>query len=224
MRKLEVCCTDIESVIAAKAGGADRVELCTALELGGLTPSIGLIKRAVEVFGKGVFVLIRERAGDFVYSDAEIEVMKSDIKAAVDAGAGGIVIGALKPDKAIDTSAVKLLMEAAKGAEITFHRAFDEVKNPESALLELIELGCDRVLTSGQKDSALDGIPLLKRLNEISNGRIIILAGAGVNHENAPIILNETGGKEIHGSAKINKGDHLCTSAELVERIKKSIS
>lgn len=224
MRKLEICCCDIESVIAAKAGGADRIELCSALELGGLTPSIGLIESAVKIFGKGVFVLIRERAGDFHYNHEEIEVMKRDIEAAVAAGVGGIVIGALSEQLDVDIKATEELISAAKDVEVTFHRAFDEVKNPERALEEIIKLGCDRILTSGQKQSAMEGAELLKKLNELAKGRIIILAGAGVTPDNAAIILDKTGGNEIHASAKIVVDGHIQSSPEIVKKIKNVIS
>ena len=224
MRKLEICCNNIASVLAAKSGGADRIELCSALELGGLTPSIGLIEEAVKIFGKGVFVLIRERAGDFNYSKPEIEVMKRDIKAAVAAGVGGIVIGALTPDKHIDKDAIREMMTETKGVEVTFHRAFDEVVEPETALEEIIELGCDRILTSGQKPGAFEGIPLLKKLNRLAKGRIIILAGAGVTPENAAQILELSEGKEIHASAKIDVNGHIESSQEIVKKIKTNIS
>lgn len=224
MNKLEICCCDIESVVAAKMGGADRVELCSALEVGGLTPSIALIREAVKIFGDGVFVLIRERPGDFVYSQLEIEVMLNDIKAAIEAGASGVVFGALTTNGDIDLDAVKKMKQAAEGVEVTFHRAFDEVSEPLKALEQIIEAGCDRILTSGQKSSAEEGIPLLKELNSKAAGRIKILAGAGVNWENAAKILNETGGNEIHASAKINVGDHMRSSSDLVSKIKKQIS
>lgn len=222
--KLEVCCCDIESVIAAKEGGADRIELCSALEVGGLTPSLGLIKEAVKHFGDGVFVLVRERPGDFVYSPLEINVMAEDIKLAVKEGVSGIVIGALTEDGNIDTAATRVLIEAAGDLPITFHRAFDLVKDPINSLEKIIELGCHRILTSGQKESAETGIPLLKQLNDKAGNRIVILAGAGVTSENAAKILKETGGKEIHASAKIMVGDHMRSSSEKVKEIKKEIS
>ena len=224
MNKLEVCCNDLLSVVAAKEGGADRIELCSALELGGLTPSIGLIKSAVEIFGKAVFVLIRERPGNFIYSDMEIEVMSRDVKAAVEAGVGGVVIGALTPSLKIDSSAIKKMMEHASEVEVTFHRAFDEVKDPESALNEIIDLGCQRLLTSGQAKSALDGIAVIKKLNDIAGGRITILPGAGVDHVNAPLILKATGAVEIHASAKETVNGYLKTNPDLVRKIKNAIS
>ena len=224
MNKLEVCCADIESVMAAREGGADRVELCSALEVGGLTPSLGLIEGAVKIFGKNVNVLIRERPGDFVYSEAELEVMAKDIEVCRKSGVGAVVIGALRRDGHVDIKAVNYLMKAAEGLEVTFHRAFDEVKEPLKALEEIIECGCHRILTSGQTESAFQGKELLKTINERSRGRIIILPGAGVTHENAGEILDFTGCHEIHASAKVKVGDHIQSSPELVRKIKEAIS
>lgn len=224
MKKLEVCCMDIESVIAAKAGGADRIELCSALEVGGLTPSIGLIEESVKIFGKGVYVLIRVRPGDFVYTKAEIEVMKLDVEACVKAGAGGVVVGALTADGEIDVEGTKEMMTYAEGVEVTFHRAFDRAKDAKKALEEIIGLGCDRILTSGQRPSAFEGKELLKEINEQANGRIKIMPGAGVTFENAGEILKTTGCDEIHASAKTDNGDHMQTSKELVKKIKEVIN
>lgn len=223
MRKLEVCCADIESVLAAKEGGADRVELCTALEVGGLTPSLGLIEGAVKIFARNVNVLIRERPGNYNYTKNELEVMRRDIEICKNAGVGAVVIGALDGELNVDTVAIRYLMEAAKGLEVTFHRAFDDAKDPEKSLEEIIACGCHRILTSGQKASAFEGKELLKSINRQSNGRIIILPGAGVTHENAREILDYTGCNEIHASAKITIGDHIQSSPELVKRIKETI-
>lgn len=221
MKKLEVCCADIESVIAAKEAGADRIELCTGLEVGGLTPSIGLIKKAVEIFGAGVMVLIRERAGDFNYSPSEIEVMGDDIEAAINEGATGVVIGALTADGELDLKALGQLMLKTSGVEVTFHRAFDELKDPMKALEQIIEVGCHRILTSGQKPTAEEGIPLLRELIKVAGDRIIILPGSGINDENVDKILKETGCKEIHGSAKVKYHGTCKSSPEKIIRIKK---
>ena len=224
MRKLEVCCSNIESVRAAKEAGADRIELCTALETGGVTPSIGLIREAVNVFGKGVFVLIRERAGDFVYSPAELKVMKDDIRAAVKAGVSGVVIGALTPENEIDLEGLKFMMEAAEGVDVTFHRAFDETADPLKALESVIEAGCHRILTSGHAPTAPEGLSLLKELNDKAADRIIILAGSGVTSENAATILNESGCREIHGSAKEKYHGTFKSEVEEIRKIKNAIS
>ena len=208
---LEVCCADLQSVRAAKEGGAHRVELCQALGLDGLTPSAGMITSAVDM-GIPVQVLIRPREGDFVYSKDEVLCMQRDIRVAKQLGANGVVIGALKPDGSIDEETIRCLVGEAEGLSITFHRAFDVCKQPEEALEQIIYLGCHRLLTSGQAPTAEQGIPLLKRLVEQSSGRIIIMPGAGVNPQNAHRILSETGAHEIHGS--LRKDGH--TDPELV--------
>ncbi|MEE1004198.1 MAG: copper homeostasis protein CutC [Bacteroidaceae bacterium] len=211
MRKLEVCCGDLQSVRAAIEGGAHRVELCEALELDGLTPSEAMMESAIGM-GIPVQVLIRVREGDFVYSKDEICKMQNDIRLARKLGAAGVVIGALMPDGSIDEEATRCMMDEAEGLSVTFHRAFDVCRKPEEALEKIISLGCHRLLTSGQATTAELGIPMLKKLIEQADGRIIIMPGAGVNPQNASRILEETGALEIHGSLRRN--GH--TSAELV--------
>lgn len=211
MRKLEVCCGDLQSVRAAIEGGAHRVELCEALELDGLTPSEAMMESAIGM-GIPVQVLIRVREGDFVYSKDEICKMRNDIRLARKLGAAGVVIGALMPDGSIDEEAIRCMMDEAEGLSVTFHRAFDVCRKPEEALEKIISLGCHRLLTSGQATTAEQGIPMLKKLIEQADGRIIIMPGAGVNPQNASRILEETGAIEIHGSLRRN--GH--TSAELV--------
>lgn len=211
MRKLEVCCGDLQSVRAAIEGGAHRVELCEALELDGLTPSEAMMESAIGT-GIPVQVLIRVREGDFVYNKDEICKMRNDIRLARKLGAAGVVIGALMPDGSIDEEAIRCMMDEAEGLSVTFHRAFDVCRKPEEALEKIISLGCHRLLTSGQATTAEQGIPMLKKLIEQADGRIIIMPGAGVNPQNASRILEETGALEIHGSLRRN--GH--TSAELV--------
>ena len=211
MRKLEVCCGDLQSVRAAIEGGAHRVELCEALELDGLTPSEAMMESAIGM-GIPVQVLIRVREGDFVYNKDEIDKMRNDIRLARKLGAAGVVIGALMPDGSIDEEAIRCMMDEAEGLSVTFHRAFDVCRKPEEALEKIISIGCHRLLTSGQATTAEQGIPMLKKLVEQAEGRIIIMPGAGVNPQNASRILEETGALEIHGSLRRN--GH--TSAELV--------
>jgi copper homeostasis protein len=211
MRILEVCCGDLQSVRAAIEGGAHRVELCEALELDGLTPSEAMMESAIGM-GIPVQVLIRVREGDFVYNKDEICKMRNDIRLARKLGAAGVVIGALMPDGSIDEEAIRCMMDEAEGLSVTFHRAFDVCREPEEALEKIISLGCHRLLTSGQATTAEQGIPMLKKLVEQADGRIIIMPGAGVNPQNASRILEETGALEIHGSLRRN--GH--TSAELV--------
>lgn len=201
--KLEVCCADLASVRAAVEGGAQRVELCQALGLDGLTPSAGMIEEAVGM-GIHVQVLIRPREGNFIYSSDEVACMERDIRHARQLGAGGVVIGALLEDGSIDRETVRRLVGEAEDLSITFHRAFDVCTKPEKALEEIIDLGCHRLLTSGQAQTAEQGIPLLRRLVQQSAGRLIIMPGAGVNAGNAHRILAETGAHEIHGSLRRN--------------------
>ena len=201
--KLEVCCADLQSVRAAKEGGAHRVELCQALSLDGLTPSSGMIEQAIEL-GIPVQVLIRPREGNFVYNRDEVRCMRRDVRHARQLGANGVVIGALKHDGSIDEEAIRCLIDEAEGLSITFHRAFDVCAHPEDALEQIISMGCHRLLTSGQASTAEQGIPLLRDLVKQSAGRIIIMPGAGVNPLNACRILSETGAKEIHGSLRKN--------------------
>lgn len=203
MKKLEVCCADIESVWAAKEGGAHRIELCEALELDGLTPSEELIRQSIAT-GMPVQVLIRVREGNFVYSPEEVETMAASIRLAKELGAHGVVIGALTPEGQVDKPAIARMMEEAEGMSVTFHRAFDVCRDPLQALEDIIALGCHRLLTSGQQHSAFAGIPLLRQLTTQAAGRIIIMPGAGVNPQNAMHILTETGATEIHGSLRRN--------------------
>ncbi len=198
---LEICTGSIESVVAAQKGGAQRVELCSALSEGGVTPSVGLMREARKVSGIEMNVLIRPRGGDFIYTD-EIRVMIKDIKAAKEIGADGVVIGALTTEGDVDIDVCRKLIEAAGNMNITFHRAFDMVRDADKALEDVISLGCNRILTSGLMPTAEDGIPMLKKLVDKAAGRIIIMPGAGVNANNAGRILSETGAQEIHASAR----------------------
>lgn len=216
-RKLEICCGDIESVHAALTGGADRVELCSGLECGGLTPSRGLIRAAVEAAHKDetrqsrllVHVLIRPREGDFLYSEEEVGIMLDDIDAAREAGADGVVIGALLPDGSIDMDACRRMSTRAKGMNLTFHRAFDLCADADKALMQLADLGCNRVLTSGQSPTALAGVEKLRHLNELAGEKITILAGSGVNPGNAKEILDRSGVHELHASARSRIGSKM---------------
>lgn len=200
---LEVCCGDPASVRAAEEGGAARVELCSALEVGGVTPSAGFIAQAVKMaHGVKKHVLIRPREGDFVYTPDEVDIMVNDIEMCRSLGADGVVIGALLPDGSIDMSTCRRLVDAASGMSVTFHRAFDMVNDPMAALEAIIALGCDRILTSGLQPDALTGAHTLAALNKTAAGRITILAGCGVSASNAAEILRQSGCTEIHASAR----------------------
>lgn len=224
MRIVEVCAGDIQSAQAAAQGGAQRIELCAALELDGLTPSAGLIEAARALPNIKLHVLIRPREGNFVYDAHEIEIMRNDILLAKRLGADGVVIGALTKDRDIDVKTCQYLMEAAQGMQVTFHRAFDQCSNPQKALEEIIALGCNRILTSGQQATADAGIPLLKQLVEQAKGRIIIMPGAGVNAGNAWHILHETGATEIHGSFRSQQKGRMITDANIVNEVVESIN
>jgi len=200
--QLEICAGSVESVRAAAQGGADRVELCAALSEGGLTPSHGLLCAALAETRLRTHVLIRPRGGDFVYSEAEADAMVRDVEHARSLGAHGIAIGALTPAGLLDRPLLQRLIAAADGMALTFHRAFDLCLNPFQAIEEIIDLGFSRLLTSGLALSAEEGIPTLKRLVAMSAGRLSIMPAAGVSPTNAARILQATGAREIHASAR----------------------
>lgn len=207
MITLEICVDRIDSLQAAIAGGAHRIELCGALDLGGLTPSYGLIASAVTLAQTApqpvaVMVMIRPHAGRFTYSIAEVHAMQRDIDAAKQLGADGIVLGALDTRGHVDESVVRDLLAAARPLSVTFHRAFDLVPQPLAAIDQLCALGVDRVLTSGQAATALAGAPLIERLVRHVGSTIAIMAGAGVNSRNAREIIRMTGVRELHASAR----------------------
>lgn len=199
---LEVCVTTPEGACAAAEGGAGRVELCSALGEGGVTPSWGLMRQVRQVPGLRMHVLIRPRGGDFVYSRAEVECMIDDIKAAAECGVDGVVTGALLPTGDIDMDVCRRLVEAAAGMSVTFHRAFDLCRDPFKALDDIMALGCDRLLTSGCASSALAGSGLIADLRIRAAGRLTLLPGGGVNPGNAAEIMRLTGCRELHASAR----------------------
>ena len=198
--KLEICANSFQSALNAQLGGAQRIELCSELSVGGITPSYGLIKKVVAELSIETVVLIRPRSGNFRYSDSEFETLKNDIKICKDLGVAGIVSGVLNVDNTIDLERTKELVELSKPMKFTFHRAFDVVPNPKKALRELIDLGIHRVLTSGQHLKAIEGIDLLIQLKNLGESKIQILVGSGVNVENAKV-FKTAGFSEIHASA-----------------------
>ncbi len=197
---IEICANSYASALAAQNAGADRIELCTQLSVGGLTPSFGLIKEVTSALTIPVHVLIRPKAGRFVYSETEMAIMKKDIAICKELGCAGIVSGALTPENEIDISATKQLIEASEGMEFTFHRAFDVANNPSKSLEQLIDLGVDRILTSGQQPKAINGLALLQHLLKISEEKIQIMPGSGINKENA-LAFKNAGFKMMHFSA-----------------------
>ena len=201
--KLEICANSYQSAINAEKTGAHRIELCSELSVGGITPSHGLLKEVLRDISIPVNILIRPRSGDFVYSDSDFKIMKSNISLCKELGCSGIVSGVLFSDNSLDTHRTNELIEISKPMDFTFHRALDEVTNPRKTLEELINLGVDRVLTSGQKEKAEDGIELLSDLQKLAENKIIILAGSGIKPDNVKM-FKDAGIKEIHASASKN--------------------
>jgi len=199
---LEIAANSVASALAAQEGGAGRVELCTALELGGLTPSHAQIALARERLRIPLYVLIRPRAGDFLYGELECEVMQRDIEACAALGCDGVVLGVLDAEGRVDTARCRSLIAAAGKLGVTFHRAFDLTRDPAQALEDLAALGCERVLTSGAQASAVDGAALIRDLVAQAAGRLAVMSGAGVTAQNIAALAAATGAHEFHASAK----------------------
>ena len=201
--KIEICANSAESALRAQQGGAYRVELCAGIPEGGTTPSYGEILMARKhLTTTKLHVIIRPRGGDFLYSEDELEIMRHDVEQCRKMGVDGVVFGCLRADGAIDIEAMKPLMEAAEGMNVTFHRAFDMCKDPMRALEQIIALGCTRILTSGQEPTAEAGIPLLAELVRKAGDRIVIMPGCGVRPKNIRKIAEETGAGEFHFSGR----------------------
>lgn len=196
---VEICANSYASAYNAEKAGAHRIELCSELAVGGITPSFGLLKQVVENLKIPVFVLIRPRSGNFTYSDVEFDIMKKDIALSKELGCQGIVSGVLNLDHTIDVTRTKELIECAKPLSFVYHRAFDWVPDVFKALQDLIDIGVYRVLTSGQKMSALTGLEILKKLKNYAKDDISILPGGGITIENA-IKFKQAGFNEIHCS------------------------
>ncbi len=199
---LEIAANSLASALAAQAGGADRVELCTGLELGGLTPSAAQIARVRERLSIPVYVLIRPRAGDFLYSDDELATMQQDIETCLSIGCDGVVFGVLDADGRVDVARCRPLLAAARGMGVTFHRAFDMTRDMPQALEDVISLGAERVLTSGGAASAITGAESIRRLVVQAAGRIVVMPGAGIQASNLADLVRTTGATEFHASAK----------------------
>lgn len=200
--KIEICANSVASCLQAQKGGAYRVELCAGIPEGGTTPSYGETAVARQLLDIKLNIIIRPRGGDFLYSEVEHQAMLHDIEMAKKLGVDGVVIGCLKANGTIDMERNKELIDAAKGMNVTFHRAFDMCKDPFESLEQIISLGCDRVLTSGQQPTAIEGVSLLAELVAKANSRIIIMPGSGVNEENIATIAAETKATEFHFSAR----------------------
>ncbi len=241
MTLLEVCLDDIDGALVSETSGADRIELCAALGDGGITPSIGTVSTVLaSLTSMTVMVLIRPRAGDFVYSAAEVDVMIADIRAMrelpITAGVNlGFVVGALTPDGTVDEAVTARLVEACAEHPVTFHKAFDLTVDRAVALETLVSLGVGRVLTSGGDSNSLDGAPALRALVTQAADRIQILAGGGVRAHNAREIMARSGVTELHfrapvqlasrgfqggASALYDSGTRTITSADLVREMR----
>lgn len=203
MYKFENCANSVESCLEAQRAGIDRVELCAGIPEGGTTPSYGdiLVARKRLTTTK-LHVIIRPRGGDFLYSDVEKEIMLEDVRMSRRLGVDGVVFGALTAEGDVDMEFMRQLMKEAGGMSVTFHRAFDVCRDPFIALEQIIELGCHRILTSGQMPKAEEGVELLRELVERASERIIIMPGCGVNASNIAHIAEATGTREFHFSGR----------------------
>ena len=202
--KLEVIGFNIESCVIAQAAGAHRIELCDNPGEGGTTPSYGFIQAAREKLEIDLYPIIRPRGGDFLYSDAEFEVMKTDVKICKELGCDGVVTGMLNADGTVDKERCKQLVALAYPMGVTFHRAFDRVSNSSQALEDIIEIGCERILTSGLYPNAVDGAETIAALIKQADERIIIMPGSGVRSDNIIELAQKTGAVEFHTSARMN--------------------
>jgi len=215
---LEVCANSVTSALTAQEGGASRVELCENLNEGGTTPSYGAIVAARKLLKIDIYVLIRPRAGDFLYSDLEFDIMLNDVKLCIEAGCNGIVVGILNADGTVDVPRCKQIADMAKQAGIgaTFHRAFDVCADQFAAMETIIDMGYERILTSGGKSTAMEGARQITELIKKADGRIIIMPGSGINQSNVADLIHFTKATEIHASAKakvpsnmIYRNDHI---------------
>lgn len=199
---LEICIDSIESAKNAIKGGATRLEICSSLSEGGLTPTPGLLK-SIQKYKIPIYAMIRIRPGNFVYTREEIDAMLDDLKILKNCNVDGFVFGALESDNTINKKYCREIIEAAKPKPVTFHRAFDEVQDPFESLNEIINLGFERILTSGQKNTAIEGLDLIKQLVDKSDGKIVIMPGSGITCDNLSLIKINSGASEFHASAKI---------------------
>ena len=218
----EICVDAVAGVRAAKAAGAQRVELCGDLIEGGTTPSRGMMRQARTIAGIGLHVMIRPRGGDFLFDDDEFSIMEADIDTAKAEGADGVVIGLLSEAGTVDDERARALVARARPLSVTFHRAFDMTPDPFAALETLIKLGVDRVLTSGQEASVLEGLPLIAELVRTAGRRIIVMPGGGITQRNAARIVAAANPKEMHfaalepaASAMIFRRAHVFMGGEL---------
>ena len=206
---IEICVEGIDGLAAAQAAGADRVELCASLIEGGLTPSLGVVKQALAVAMIPFHVIIRPRGGDFLYSELEFLTMLDDVRACRDMGVAGVVFGCLTADGRIDERRMTELTAVARPMKVTCHRAFDMTRDPEEAIEALVRCGVDRVLTSGQRDTALEGVEILKRTHDAARGRIVIMACGALDADNIAEVLQRSEADELHFAALVTNASGM---------------
>lgn len=199
--RIEVCVEGIDGLLAAQKAGADRVELCASLLEGGLTPSIGVVREALKLSTIPFHVIVRPRGGDFLYSEHEFQSMLRDVEALRDLGVAGVVIGCLTADGRVDIERTRALVRAAKPLSVTFHRAFDMTRDHREAIEDLVHCGVDRVLSSGQRPSALEGVDILRSSVDVAAGRLVVMACGGLHAGNIGDVLERTGAPEAHFAA-----------------------
>jgi copper homeostasis protein len=200
---LEICADSVDSALAAQRGGAHRIELCSSLIEGGVTPSAGLMSIVRDLVSIHLYAMIRPRSGDFCYSDEEFAVMQQDIKVAKQIGANGVVFGILDHDGKVDVDRCRRLVDTARPLKVTFHRAFDMSRDLSQSLEEIIHAGVDRVLTSGAHEKVEEGLSELMQLNRAAGNRVAVMAGGGITERNVRRIMQETGVREIHASVRV---------------------
>lgn len=220
---LEICCYNLESAIIAADCGADRVELCADPADGGTTPAMGLIKAVRKKIAIELFPIIRIRGGDFLFSEEEFDVMLHDVEFCKSMGCDGVVIGMLSVNGSVDKIHSSMLVEKAYPMGVTFHRAFDWTRNPFESLEDIIDIGCERILTSGQQPTAIMGSHLIKDLVEQAGERIIIMPGSGVRASNIADLRNETGAREFHSSARTKKKSGMQFIQHSMQEIQESV-
>ena len=206
---IEIATSDFITTQSAVQGGADRIELCANLAEGGTTPSLGQLKKCREAFTVSLYPIIRPRGGDFLYTNDEFEIMLADVRLCKELGCDGVVIGLLNADGSIDRKRTAKLIDAAYPLGVTFHRAFDRCRDPFEAMEQLIQIGCERILTSGQQPAAPDGVELIAQLNTAADDRVIIMPGSGVRKDNIKMLAEKTECVEFHSSLRHKAGSKM---------------